>query len=244
MHIIGIWGSRRASPALERSVAPHRIHGVAVQPDLAVVADPALVGEMSVESVVRSGHVPQSDVHLRTRDTPGVQLYVLDGRRPTLIVGSCGVVWNEHSRRIGAGISCLPARSVALGLERVLIGEAPQLRHRGRRAQLNRPPDAVRVASRSFAVHGGSFVQSGRRAERRGKGLDIGRPPEHDLRRIMDAVPYIDRTGFPWRYLPHDFAPWETVHGYFAAWQKDEVLDQLTVSCGDWSRKPKVAMPS
>ncbi|MDY0816235.1 transposase [Kitasatospora purpeofusca] len=42
------------------------------------------------------------------------------------------------------------------------------------------------------------------RAERRGKGLDIGRPPEHDLRRIMDAVLYVDRTGIPWRYLPHD----------------------------------------
>ncbi len=30
-----------------------------------------------------------------------------------------------------------------------------------------------------------------------------------------------------WRHLPHDFAPWETVYGYFAAWQKDEVFDQL-----------------
>lgn len=49
------------------------------------------------------------------------------------------------------------------------------------------------------------------RAERRGKGLDIGRPPEHDLRRIMDAILYVDRTGIPWRYLPHDFTPWETV---------------------------------
>lgn len=65
------------------------------------------------------------------------------------------------------------------------------------------------------------------RAERRGKGLDIGRPPEHDLRRIMDAVLYIDRTGIPWRYLPHDFAPWETVYGYFAAWQRDGIFDQL-----------------
>lgn len=65
------------------------------------------------------------------------------------------------------------------------------------------------------------------RAERRGKGPDIGRPPEHDLRRIMDAIRYVDRTGIPWRYLPHDFARWETVYGYFAARQKDEVFDQL-----------------
>ncbi|WP_419664872.1 IS5 family transposase [Streptomyces sp. 2-1] len=65
------------------------------------------------------------------------------------------------------------------------------------------------------------------RAERRGKGLDIGRPPQHDLRRIIDAILYVDRTGIPWRYLPHDFAPWETVYGYFAAWQKDGVFHQL-----------------
>ncbi len=43
----------------------------------------------------------------------------------------------------------------------------------------------------------------------------------------MDAILYVDRTGIPWRYLPHDFAPWETVYGYFAAWQKDGVFDQL-----------------
>ncbi len=70
-------------------------------------------------------------------------------------------------------------------------------------------------------------ILSAWRGARRGKGLDIGRPPEHDLRRIMDAVLYVDRTGIPWRYLPHDFAPWETVYGYFAAWQKDGVFDQL-----------------
>ncbi|MFE6852166.1 transposase [Streptomyces sp. NPDC057674] len=29
--------------------------------------------------------------------------------------------------------------------------------------------------------------------------MGIGRPPEHDLRRIMEAVLYVDRTGIPWR---------------------------------------------
>lgn len=43
----------------------------------------------------------------------------------------------------------------------------------------------------------------------------------------MDAILYVDRTGIPWRYLPHDFAPWETVYGYFAAWQKDDIFDEL-----------------
>ncbi|MFQ6199160.1 IS5 family transposase [Streptomyces sp. NPDC000405] len=65
------------------------------------------------------------------------------------------------------------------------------------------------------------------RAERRRHALDIGRPPEHDLREIMNAILYIDRTGVQWRYLPHDFPPWETVYGYFAKWQKDGVFAQL-----------------
>ncbi|WP_182906270.1 IS5 family transposase [Microbispora sp. H13382] len=66
------------------------------------------------------------------------------------------------------------------------------------------------------------------RAERRGRGLDIGRPPQHDLRAIFNAILYVDRTGIPWRYLPHDYPPWATVYGYFAHWQKDGVFTQLS----------------
>lgn len=65
------------------------------------------------------------------------------------------------------------------------------------------------------------------RAERRSHALDIGRPPEHDLRTIMNAILYVDRTGIPWRYLPHDYPPWATVYGYFALWQKDGIFEQL-----------------
>src|SRR4051812_33693679 len=65
------------------------------------------------------------------------------------------------------------------------------------------------------------------RLGRRGNALAIARPPEHYLPRIMAALLYVARTGIPWRYLPHDFAPWETVYGYFAAWQKEGVFDRL-----------------
>ncbi|GAA2950685.1 hypothetical protein GCM10020227_17290 [Streptomyces flavovirens] len=62
------------------------------------------------------------------------------------------------------------------------------------------------------------------------------RRPTHDLRVLMDAILYIDRTGIPWRYLPHDFPPWQSVYGYFAHWQTDGVLDRLTGLLG--SREP------
>lgn len=29
----------------------------------------------------------------------------------------------------------------------------------------------------------------------------------------MNAILYIDRTGIPWRDLPHDFPPHQTVYG-------------------------------
>jgi transposase len=70
-------------------------------------------------------------------------------------------------------------------------------------------------------------VLSAWRFERRGRALDFGRPPRHDLREIMNAILYVDRTGCQWAYLPHDFPPHQSVYGYFAKWQKDGVFAQL-----------------
>lgn len=70
-------------------------------------------------------------------------------------------------------------------------------------------------------------VRTAWRFERRGRALGFGRPPEHDLRDIMDAILYVDRTGVQWRYLPHDFPHWNTVYGYFARWQQEGVFAQL-----------------
>ncbi|MEU5951498.1 IS5 family transposase [Streptomyces sp. NPDC047525] len=70
-------------------------------------------------------------------------------------------------------------------------------------------------------------VLSAWRFERRGRSLGFGRPPRHDLREIMNAILYVDRTGCQWAYLPHDFPPHQSVYGYFARWQKDGVFAQL-----------------
>src|SRR6266567_1895886 len=42
-----------------------------------------------------------------------------------------------------------------------------------------------------------------------------GRPPTHSLRAIFDAIFYVLRTGCPWRYLPANFPPWQTVFYHF-----------------------------
>jgi putative transposase len=54
-----------------------------------------------------------------------------------------------------------------------------------------------------------------------------GRPPETDLRDVVDAVLYVLRTGCQWRYLPKDFPPKSTVWRYFDAWRRDGTLDTI-----------------
>lgn len=39
--------------------------------------------------------------------------------------------------------------------------------------------------------------------------------PRHSLRTVFDAIFYLLRTGCPWRYLPADFPPWQTVYYHF-----------------------------
>ncbi len=53
-----------------------------------------------------------------------------------------------------------------------------------------------------------------------------GRPPIHSLRSIFDATFYVLRTGCPWRYLPANFPPWQTVFYHFR---------RLRLK-GDWTR--------
>jgi len=54
-----------------------------------------------------------------------------------------------------------------------------------------------------------------------------GRPRVWPLRRIVEAILYLDRAGCAWRYLPADFPPWQTVYGYFAAWRDNGTLARL-----------------
>lgn len=49
-----------------------------------------------------------------------------------------------------------------------------------------------------------------------------GRPPT-DLRQVIDAIFYVVKGGIPWRYLPTDFPPWQTVYGVFRRWTNSDL---------------------
>jgi transposase len=50
-----------------------------------------------------------------------------------------------------------------------------------------------------------------------------GRPEKHPRREIVNAILYVVRSGCPWRYLPADLPPWQTVYWYFTAWVRAAV---------------------
>ncbi len=50
------------------------------------------------------------------------------------------------------------------------------------------------------------------------KETGAGRPLEVDLRRVWDAILYINKTGCQWAYLPHDFPPPTTVNYHYMKW--------------------------
>jgi len=62
------------------------------------------------------------------------------------------------------------------------------------------------------------------RAERVGLGIA---KIQHDLREIVNAILYVNRTGIAWEYLPHDFPPYKTVYRYYALWEKEGVTESI-----------------
>ena len=48
-----------------------------------------------------------------------------------------------------------------------------------------------------------------------------------DHREVLEAIIWRFRTGSPWRDLPEQMPPWETVWGRFDRWSKDGTWDQI-----------------
>jgi len=51
------------------------------------------------------------------------------------------------------------------------------------------------------------------------KAKSGGRPREHPMREVMNAIFYVLKSGCQWEMLPHDFPPKGTVYHYFNEWR-------------------------
>ena len=54
-----------------------------------------------------------------------------------------------------------------------------------------------------------------------------GRPRSVSLRRVINGLLYLERTGCQWRLLPREFPYWGTVRYYFDRWQQDGTWECL-----------------
>ncbi|MFD3475922.1 transposase [Streptomyces sp. NPDC058695] len=68
----------------------------------------------------------------------------------------------------------------------------------------------------------------------------------HDLRETVNAILYVNHTGIPWEYLPHDFPPHKTVDDYHAKWEADGTTRRVHDLLRDKTRRAhgRAAEPS
>ena len=71
-----------------------------------------------------------------------------------------------------------------------------------------------------------------------------GRPRTTDMRRLLDSVFYLLRTGCQWRHLPPPpaFLPWPTVYGYFRAFLEAGVWESMRHHLGLASLRPDLVV--
>jgi putative transposase len=55
-----------------------------------------------------------------------------------------------------------------------------------------------------------------------------GRRQIYPLRRVIDAIFYLLRTGAQWRMLPHEYPPRHAVFYHYAQWRKNGAWEQVT----------------
>jgi putative transposase len=75
-----------------------------------------------------------------------------------------------------------------------------------------------------------------------------GRPRGVDMREVINAILYLNRSGCQWDMLPHDLPPKSTVYEYFAQWRKDgtwqHMLDVLRDGYRELHAPSQQASPS
>ncbi|PSO76308.1 MAG: IS5/IS1182 family transposase, partial [Cyanobacteria bacterium QS_4_48_99] len=64
----------------------------------------------------------------------------------------------------------------------------------------------------------------------------MGRPPNTNLPAVVKAILYLLRAGCPWRMLPWEFPPCQTVYGYFHPGATRAVGSAFTPTCAPWVR--------
>ena len=62
---------------------------------------------------------------------------------------------------------------------------------------------------------------------------------QNNLRKIVDASFYVNKTGCQWRALPHEYPPWSSVHYHFGKWSKDGTLEAINTALREADRRKR-----
>jgi putative transposase len=54
-----------------------------------------------------------------------------------------------------------------------------------------------------------------------------GHPRTVNIREVVNGIFYVLRGGIPWRFLPKDFPPWQTVYSYFWVWRREGLVERM-----------------
>jgi putative transposase len=70
-----------------------------------------------------------------------------------------------------------------------------------------------------------------------------GRPRTTDLREILNAIFYLNKTGCPWRYLPKDFPSYKVVNYHYNKWTDNRMLEKVNAVLRQHLREKKGRTP-
>lgn len=68
--------------------------------------------------------------------------------------------------------------------------------------------------------------------------------PSKSNRLMVEAVIHKLRAGCPWRDLPKEFGPWESVYSRFSRWSKSGIWDQVFIHVKDELDNTEVVIDS
>ncbi len=74
----------------------------------------------------------------------------------------------------------------------------------------------------------------------------IGADRSVDMRRIVDGIFFVSRSGCQWRLLPKTYENWSTTYGYFNRWRKDGTWERIhdTLRCDVRQQEGRDPTPS
>ena len=72
----------------------------------------------------------------------------------------------------------------------------------------------------------------------------VGRPRTNDMREVLNAIFYLNRSGCQWDMLPHDLPAKSTVYDHFAQWKADGTWQKILDALRSRSAWPVVTTPT